>query len=189
VINGLTDLLHPCQIMADLMTVLEHRGSLDDMTVVFVGDGNNVARSWVNASARFGFRFVLACPPGYGIAGSFLAGAYGGTSDLYREVNDPFEAVADADVVYTDVWASMGQEAEAAARRQAFAGFQINEALMSRAPSRAVVLHCLPAHRGEEITHGVLESAQSLVFEEAENRLHVQRAILSLLVRPGGTGA
>jgi len=190
VINGLTDLLHPCQIMADLMTIQEHRGSLDDMTVVFVGDGNNVARSWVNASARFGFHFVLACPKGYGIDDEFIAGAYRNSAvGLYREANDPAEAVREADVVYTDVWASMGQEGEAAARKKAFEGFQVNESLMGKAPSSAVVLHCLPAHRGEEITHGVLESERSLVFDEAENRLHAQRAILSLLIPAGGTAA
>jgi ornithine carbamoyltransferase len=186
VINGLTDLLHPCQIMADLMTVQEHRGGFDDLTVVFVGDGNNVVRSWINASARFGFRFVLACPQGFGVSDDFIAAAYGGSSDLYAEVNSAAEAVAQADVVYTDVWASMGQEDEAAARRKAFEPFQVNEELMALAPSNALVLHCLPAHRGEEITHGVLESERSVVFDQAENRLHAQRAILSLLVAPGG---
>jgi ornithine carbamoyltransferase len=189
VINGLTDLLHPCQIMADLMTVQEHRGSLDDLTVAFVGDGNNVARSWVNASARLGFKFVLACPKGFGIADEFLANAYGGKSGLYAEINEPAESVKGADVVYTDVWASMGQEDEAAARRKAFEPFQVNDALMSHAPSHALVLHCLPAHRGEEITHEVLESERSVVFDEAENRLHAQRAIISLLVPPGGSRA
>jgi ornithine carbamoyltransferase len=189
VINGLTDLLHPCQIMADLMTIQEHRGSLDDLTVAFVGDGNNVARSWVNASARFGFKFVLACPKGFGIADEFLSNAYGGRSDLYAEINDPSESVKGADVVYTDVWASMGQEDEAAARRKAFEPFQVNDTLMANAPSHALVLHCLPAHRGEEITHEVLESERSVVFDEAENRLHAQRAIISLLVPPGGSRA
>lgn len=187
VINGLTDLLHPCQIMADLMTVQEHRGGVDDLTVVFVGDGNNVARSWINASARFGFRFVLACPEGFGVSDEFIARAYGGASDLYSEINDPREAVGDADVIYTDVWASMGQEDEAAARRKAFEPFQVNEELMTGVPSKAIVLHCLPAHRGEEITHGVIESERSVVFDQAENRLHAQRAILSLLIPPGGS--
>jgi ornithine carbamoyltransferase len=187
VINGLTDLLHPCQIMADLMTIREHRGGLEDLTVVFVGDGNNVARSWINASARLGFRFVLACPDGYGVDDAFVAGAYGGRNNLYAEINDARKAVCEASVVYTDVWASMGQEGEAAARRQAFEPFQVNEALMAAAPSNALVLHCLPAHRGEEITHGVIESERSVVFDEAENRLHAQRAILSLLIPPGGS--
>jgi ornithine carbamoyltransferase len=173
--------------MADLMTIQEHRGSLEDLKVVFIGDGNNVARSWVNASARLGFRFVLACPKGFGIKDDFLAAAYGGTSELYTEVDDANKAVDGADVVYTDVWASMGQEDEAAGRRKAFERFQVNEELMARAPAHALVLHCLPAHRGEEITHGVLESERSVVFDEAENRLHAQRAILSLLIPPGGT--
>ncbi|MDH3196868.1 MAG: ornithine carbamoyltransferase [Candidatus Krumholzibacteria bacterium] len=186
VINGLTDLLHPCQIMADLMTVKEHRGNLKDLTVVFIGDGNNVARSWVNASARLGFDFVLACPAGYGIVEDFVRGAYGDAPVRTRQVHDAAEAVREADVVYTDVWTSMGQEAGAEERRRAFAGFQINAELMARAPRRAVILHCLPAHRGEEITHEMIESEQSLVFDEAENRLHTQRALLSLLVAPAG---
>jgi ornithine carbamoyltransferase len=189
VINGLTDLLHPCQVMADLMTIQEHRGSLEDLKVVFVGDGNNVARSWVNASAKLDLELILACPKGFGISDEFLADAYRGGSGRFSEVNDPAEAVAKADVVYTDVWASMGQEDEAAARRKAFEPFQVNEELMSKAPRNALVMHCLPAHRGEEITHGVLESERSIVFDEAENRLHVQRAIISLLIPGGGTHA
>jgi ornithine carbamoyltransferase len=186
VINGLTDLLHPCQILADLMTVKEHRGNLEDLTVVFIGDGNNVARSWVNASARLGFDFVLACPPGYGIEEDFVRRAYGDAPVRTRQAHDAAQAVREADVVYTDVWTSMGQEAGAEERRRAFAGFQINAELMARAPRQAVILHCLPAHRGEEITHEMLESEQSLVFDEAENRLHTQRALLSLLVAPAG---
>lgn len=186
VINGLTDLLHPCQIMADLMTVLEHRGNLDDLTVVFIGDGNNVARSWINASARLSFDFVLACPKGYGVDGAFVDAAYGKSSRRYLEVNDPAQAVKNADVVYTDVWTSMGQEAEAKKRLKDFEGFQVNAELMAKAPSNAVILHCLPAHRGEEITHEAIESGQSLVFDQAENRLHAQRAILSLLIPQGG---
>jgi ornithine carbamoyltransferase len=185
VINGLTDLLHPCQIMADLMTIQEHRGKLDDLTVTFIGDGNNVVRSWINAAVKFNFRFVLACPKGYGIEPSFVKKALG-AADLYSEINDPVEAVKKADVLYTDVWASMGQEDEAGKRKSDFAGFQLNDELLRRSPGHSVVLHCLPAHRGEEITDGVLESERSLVFEEAENRLHVQRALLSLLIEPSG---
>ncbi|MFQ5510352.1 MAG: ornithine carbamoyltransferase [Candidatus Krumholzibacteriia bacterium] len=186
VINGLTDLLHPCQILADLMTIQEHRGNLDNLTVAFLGDGNNVARSWVNAAARLSFRFVLGCPKGYGVEREFVDDALGRDAELYSEVNDPERAVTGADVVYTDVWASMGQEEQAAKRRSDFAGFQVNRALVERAPSHAVVLHCLPAHRGEEITDEVIESDRSLVFDEAENRLHVQRALLSLLIPPTG---
>lgn len=189
VINGLTDLLHPCQIMADLQTVEEHRGNFDDMTVVFIGDGNNVARSWINASAKLSFNFVLACPKGYEVEGAFVENAYKNSSGTYRTTDDPADAVKDADVVYTDVWTSMGQEAEAAERLEKFRAFQVSPGLMSKAPSGAVILHCLPAHRGEEITHEAMESGQSLIFDQAENRLHVQRAILSLLIPPGGSMA
>ncbi len=189
VINGLTDLLHPCQVMADLMTIEERRGNLDDLTVVFIGDGNNVARSWINASARLSFNFVLACPEGYEVEESFVENAYKNTGGTYKVLHDPQEAVKHADVVYTDVWTSMGQEAEAAKRLADFSGFQINAGLMAKAPSGAIILHCLPAHRGEEITHEAIESGQSAVFDQAENRLHVQRAILSLLIPPGGSTA
>ena len=188
VINGLTDLLHPCQVLADLMTIQEHRGNLDDLTVAFVGDGNNVARSWINAAAKFSFRFILACPRGYGIEKAFVEKALGGASNLYSEVNDPATAVEAADVLYSDVWASMGQEASATKRKNHFDGFQINADLVAKSPSHSIVLHCLPAHRGEEITDDVIESDRSLVFDQAENRLHVQRALLSLLVPAGGRG-
>lgn len=183
VINGLTDLLHPCQIMADLMTIREHRHNLDNLTVAFIGDGNNVARSWLNASARLGFNFVLACPEGYSIEKSFVD-VLPEAKDRYREIHDPIEAVKEANVLYTDVWASMGQEDEAAKRREAFASFQLNRKLLDASPKDSIVLHCLPAHRGEEITDEVIESDRSLVFDQAENRLHVQRALLSLLVKP-----
>lgn len=182
VINGLTDLLHPCQILADLMTIQEHRGNFKNLKVVFVGDGNNVARSWINACSKFSFKFVLACPKGYGVAKEFADRVMGNGTDLYRETDDPAEAVKDADVVYTDVWASMGQEAEAQKRKKDFEGFQVNPALMSKAPAHAIVLHCLPAHRGEEITDEVIESKQSLVFDQAENRMHAQRALLFSLI-------
>lgn len=186
VINGLTDLLHPCQILADLMTIREQRGNLENLTVAFIGDGNNVARSWVNAAARLDFRFTLACPPGYGLDAGFVDGVMGKTA-LYQEVHNAMAAVKQADVLYTDVWASMGQEAEAAKRKQDFSSFQLNDALLAKAPSHAVVLHCLPAHRGEEITDSVMESPRSLVFDQAENRLHVQRALLTLLIPAGGS--
>lgn len=189
VINGLTDLLHPCQILADLMTIREHRGHLNDLTVAFIGDGNNVARSWINAAGRLNFRCILACPEGYTVEPEFVKGALGDASNLYEEIHDPVQAVKEADVLYTDVWASMGQEEETAKRKKDFSRFQLNEALLAEAPKQAIVLHCLPAHRGEEITDGVIESPQSLVFDQAENRLHVQRALLSLLIPPsGGSG-
>jgi ornithine carbamoyltransferase len=187
VINGLTDLLHPCQILADVMTIREARGSLENLTVVFIGDGNNVARSWIEAAAKFRFRFILACPKGYGVEREFIDRV--GGSAVYSEINDPAKAVAEADVLYTDVWASMGQEREVEKRKRDFAGFQLNEALVKRSPGKSIVLHCLPAHRGEEITDGVIESPRSRVFDQAENRLHVQRALLFLLIRPaGGSG-
>ncbi len=189
VINGLTDLLHPCQVLADLLTIHEHRGSLDNLTVAFIGDGNNVARSWINACSRFSFNFILACPKGYGIAEEFYERVLGNASRLYREVNDPVEAVRDANVIYTDVWASMGQEAEAEKRRKDFQPFQVNTSLLQKAPADAIVLHCLPAHRGDEITDEVIDSERSLVFDQAENRLHTQRALLSLLIPPGGQRA
>jgi len=185
VINGLTDLLHPCQIMADLMTIQEHRGHLDDLTVAFIGDGNNVSRSWINAASKFKFQLILGCPSGYGVEREFLDKVLGGT-DFYTEINTPEAAVESADVLYTDVWASMGQEDETAKRKEAFSAFQLNEELVSHSPDHSIVLHCLPAHRGEEITDAVIESDRSLVFDQAENRLHVQRALLSLLVNSTG---
>jgi len=189
VINGLTDLLHPCQIMADLQTIKEHRGHLDDLTVTFVGDGNNVARSWLNAAVKLDFRFILACPPGYEIENEFIEATVGADKDRYAVIHDPAAAVKAASVVYTDAWASMGQEAEAEKRRQDFSGFQVNAELMAGAPDDAVVLHCLPAHRGEEISDEMMEAERTLIFDEAENRMHAQRALLSLLVAPtGGRG-
>ena len=187
VINGLTDLLHPCQILADLMTIKEHRGDLKDLTVAFIGDGNNVSRSWVNACSKFSFKLVLGCPKGYGIAKEFSERALGSSTELYQEINDPAEAVAGANVIYTDVWASMGQEEETQKRKHDFADFQINMELLKKAPADAIVLHCLPAHRDEEITDEVIESKQSLVFDQAENRLHAQRALLFSLIPPGRT--
>jgi ornithine carbamoyltransferase len=186
VLNGLTDLLHPCQIMADLMTVMEHRKNLDNLTVAFIGDGNNVARSWLNAAVKLGFRLVLGCPQGYGIDQDFTSNALGGKSGLYTEVNDPGVAVKEADVLYTDVWASMGQEEEAQKRKREFERFQLNGELVAKSPAHSIVLHCLPAHRDEEITDEVIESDRSLVFDQAENRLHVQRALLSMLVPQAG---
>jgi ornithine carbamoyltransferase len=186
VINGLTNLLHPCQVLADMMTIIEYRGSLDGITVTFLGDGNNVARSWVNACSRFNFKFILACPEGYGIDKEFYERVLGSTNRYYEEINDPYEAVKNADVIYTDVWASMGEEAQAEEKKKHFTPYQLNMKVLNEAPEHAVILHCLPAHRGEEITDEVMESDRSLVFDQAENRLHAQRALLSLLISPGG---
>lgn len=182
VINGLTDLLHPCQIMGDILTVIEHLGAIDGKKVVFIGDGNNVARSWVNAASKFPFKLVLTSPPGYRIDESFVEEAGKSGSLDYRWVEDPAEAVEDADVVYSDVWTSMGQEAEKAERLKIFEPYQVNSALMERAGKKALFMHCLPAHRGEEVTDEVIDGEHSVVYDEAENRLHVQRAIIALLM-------
>jgi ornithine carbamoyltransferase len=181
VINGLTDLLHPCQIMADLLTMRETFGpDLSSLTVAWVGDGNNVANSWLNAAYRLGFTLRIATPEGYGPNPFFIERAR--TAAPIVLTDDPREAVAGADVVSTDVWASMGQEAEMAERARAFARFRVDADLMGRADPRAIFLHCLPAHRDEEVTEEVLEGPQSRVFDEAENRLHVQKAIMTWLM-------
>jgi ornithine carbamoyltransferase len=182
VINGLTDLLHPCQIMADLMTIRESLGpDLSSVKVAWVGDGNNMANSWLNAAYRLGFELRLACPEGYHPDPAILERARGAANIVLT--GDPREAVDGADVVNTDVWASMGQEEEAAERARAFAGYCVDDALMSRASARSIFLHCLPAHRGEEVEDSVIEGPRSRVFDEAENRLHVQKAIMATLMR------
>lgn len=189
VINGLTDLLHPCQILAALQTLHEHFGSLAGLHVAYVGDGNNVANSWLLGAAQLGLRLAIACPKGYQPDRTIVQQAQEIAEDTGATlwiVEDPHQAVKGADVVYTDVWTSMGQEKEAAIRREVFRPYQINTALMAETPSHAVVLHCLPAHRGEEIVDEVLESPRSLVFEEAENRLHAQKALLVFLLTPEG---
>ena len=187
VVNGLTDLLHPCQILAALLTLREHFGSLKDLHVAYVGDGNNVANSWMLGAAQVGLRLTVACPPGYEPDADVREKAETlarNTGAALEIVEDPRQSVKGADVVYTDVWASMGQEAEAAHRAEVFRPYQVGTELMVRAAPHAVVMHCLPAHRGEEITAEVLEGPRSLVFEEAENRLHAQKALLAFLVNP-----
>ena len=177
VINGLTDLLHPCQIIADLQTIAEEFGSVhESRTVAWIGDGNNMANSWLNAASRLGFSLRLACPEGYDPDSEIFARAKSEADVVLTR--DPSEAVRGADVVTTDVWASMGQEEEAAERRVAFEGILVDEALMAQAAPSAIFLHCLPAHRGEEVTAGVIDGPQSRVFNEAENRLHAQKAIM-----------
>jgi ornithine carbamoyltransferase len=178
VINGLTDLTHPCQILADVFTVMEEFGGIEGRKVVYVGDGNNIAHSWINAAALLDFPLVICTPRDYAPDGGVIAKAKAAGSLDLQILHDPVEAVAGADVVYTDVWASMGQEAEAEHRAKAFADYQVNEALLGHAKSGAIALHCLPAHRGLEITDGVMDGPQSRVYDEAENRLHVQRSIL-----------
>jgi ornithine carbamoyltransferase len=181
VVNGLTDLLHPCQVMGDILTVEEHLGSIEDKTVVMVGDGNNLAHSWLTAAMRFPFTFKLACPPGYEPDEAIvrMADAAGA---MFEITNDPRDAVKGAHVVYGDVWTSMGQEAETKKRLADFTGFQINDELLAPVDPSCIVLHCLPAHRGEEITGAVMDGPRSAVFDQAENRLHAQRAILALLL-------
>ncbi|HET7622914.1 MAG TPA: ornithine carbamoyltransferase [Gemmatimonadaceae bacterium] len=180
VINGLTDLLHPCQILADLLTVRQQLGGWEGRKIAWVGDGNNMANSWINAAYRLGFQLTLACPAGYDPDPAILARAQ--QKAKVEVVRDPAEAVRGADVVNTDVWASMGQEEEQAKREAAFAGYQVDEKLMSRANPGAIFLHCLPAHRGEEVAAAVIDGPQSRVWDEAENRLHVQKAIMAVLM-------
>ncbi len=182
VINGLTDLLHPCQVMADLLTVEERRGTLEGLRVAWVGDGNNMAHSWINAARVLGFGLRLACPPGFDPDPDILRPALREGADV-AVVRDPLEAARGAHVVTTDVWASMGQEAEREARLRAFAGYTVDTRVMEAAEPGAIFLHCLPAHRGEEVTEEVLEGSRSAVWDEAENRLHVQKAILVRLIR------
>jgi ornithine carbamoyltransferase len=180
VINGLTDLLHPCQILADLLTVRQHLGGWEGKKIAWVGDGNNMANSWINAAYRLGFELALACPEGYEPDPGILARAQ--QCAKVTVVRDPAEAVTGADVVNTDVWASMGQEEEQAKRVQAFAGYTVDASLMRRAHTSAIFLHCLPAHRGEEVTAEVIDGPQSRVWDEAENRLHVQKAVMAALM-------
>jgi ornithine carbamoyltransferase len=183
VINGLTDLLHPCQVLADLLTVRESLGGWDGKVVAWVGDGNNMANSWINAAGTLGFELRLACPKGYQPNREILDRNRAGTTIVLTD--DPREAVRGAHVVNTDVWASMGQEEEQAVRARAFAGYIVDQSLMGLADPGAIFLHCLPAHRGEEVSEEVLEGPQSRVWDEAENRLHVQKALMAILM--GGT--
>jgi ornithine carbamoyltransferase len=180
VINGLTDLQHPCQVLADLMTIREALGGWEGKVVAWVGDGNNVAHSWLDAAGVLGFELRLACPAGYRPHPVIVARNRALTQVLITD--DPAEAVRGAHVVNTDVWASMGQEAEQAERERAFAGYIVDGALMRLAASRAIFLHCLPAHRGEEVSDEVIEGPQSRVWDEAENRLHAQKALMAMLL-------
>ncbi len=178
VINGLSDKHHPCQALADLMTILENKGRLEGIELAFVGDGNNVANSLIEASSIAKIKMRIACPRGYEPAPDVLKRANG-----YIEVmNDPLEAVENADVVYTDVWVSMGQEKEASIKRKKFKKYQINKKVLECAKRDAIVLHCMPAHRGDEITDEVMDGPQSVVFDQAENRLHTQKALLEFLM-------
>ena len=178
VINGLTDWLHPCQILADLFTAREHGLNLDRMTLAYIGDGNNVANSWAEAAMLYGLEVRIACPEGYEPDPKLVARVSQSGRGRVRVLRSPTEAAEGAHVLYTDVWASMGQELEREKRLPIFRDYQVNDDLLARAAPRAVVMHCLPAHRGEEITEEVIEGPRSIVFAEAENRMHLQKAIL-----------
>ena len=180
VINGLTDMLHPCQILADLLTVRQHLGDIAGKKYAWIGDGNNMANSWINAAYRFGFDLDIACPEGYEPADHLVARAKEVAN--VRVLRDPMEAAKGAHVVNTDVWASMGQEQEQKDRERAFKGFTVSPALMRQADKNAIFLHCLPAHRGEEVSAEVIDGPQSRVWDEAENRLHIQKAIMAALM-------
>jgi ornithine carbamoyltransferase len=181
IINALTDLLHPCQAIADLMTLREAKGELEGLHLVYVGDGNNVALSLAHAAGKVGLHFTIACPPGYEPNADILTEARADGASTGAEiavVHDPKEVLSTADAVYTDVWTSMGQEKENEERQRAFAEYQVNDRLMDMAPPDALFMHCLPAHRGEEVTNEVLDGLQSVALEQAENRLHAHKAIL-----------
>ena len=183
VINGLSDASHPCQAMADVMTIQEQFDDLEDLTVAYVGDGNNVARSLAVACGKLGLRFILASPPAYALREEEIDRIMGQVPEMDFEVtHDPRDAVRGADVIYTDTWISMGQEAEKQQRVQDFEGYQLDENLLRQAPKHAVVMHCLPAYRGLEISDAVIEGERSIVFKQAENRLHFQKGLLAVLM-------
>ena len=182
VINGLTDLLHPCQILSDLFTIKEKKGSYEGIKVAYIGDGNNVANSWIEAATRLPFELALSCPKGYDPNDHIMAKGVKESKEGITLYRDPMEAAKNADVLYTDVWASMGQESENEERKKIFKNYQINAKLLKKAKKDAIVMHCLPAHRGEEITDDVIDGPQSVVIDQAENRLHVQKAILEILL-------
>jgi ornithine carbamoyltransferase len=179
VINGLTDEHHPCQILADIFTFLEHRGSIRNKTVAWVGDSNNVCNTWVQAAARFGFKLNVSSPPGYELEPGREGGAAPGRIERFR---DPRQAVRDADLVTTDVWTSMGFEDQAQARKREFAAYRVDAQMMQLARPDALFMHCLPAHRGEEVDAEVIDGPQSVVWDEAENRLHTQKALMEYLL-------
>ena len=178
VINALTDLHHPCQILSDIQTVIEKKGAIDKLHIAWIGDGNNMANSWIQAASRLGFALTIACPEGYDPDPEILQKAQDAAVQPITVVRDPVEAVANADVINTDVWASMGQEEEQETRIKVFHPYQVNNELLAKAKADAIVLHCLPAHRDEEITDAVLEGEQCVAFDQAENKLHIHKAIL-----------
>ncbi|HBT88605.1 ornithine carbamoyltransferase [Desulfobacter sp.] len=182
VINALTDAYHPCQILSDIMTVIEHKGGYENVRIAWVGDGNNVANSWVNAASVLGLELMVACPDNYHIKPDIIAASGADTKKNIVFTNDPKEAVKGADVVYTDVWASMGEEDQLEGRLKTFKGFQVNEELLKGAKDDCLVLHCLPAHRGEEIAESVFEAENAAFWDQAENKRHMHKAILECLI-------
>ena len=183
VINGLSDYSHPCQAMGDMLTIDEHFGSLKGRTFCYIGDGNNMARSLMVACARFGLKFRISTPPGYELESTLLTRLMGQCPTLdFVSAKDPYEVIRDADVIYTDTWVSMGQEAQKAERLNVFAPYQINAEMLRHAPAHCVVMHCLPAYRGLEITDEVMDGPQSVVFQQSENRLHFQKGLLACLI-------
>lgn len=182
VVNGLTDLLHPCQVMADLFTVFEKKPHSNDLKISYIGDGNNMANSWINMASKISMNLALAIPKGYDPDESILQNAQQANVSEIQIFREPAQAVKNTDVIYTDVWASMGQESEAEERKSAFKNYQVNDDLLTHAKPDCLVMHCLPAHRGDEITDEVVDGPNSIVFDEAENRLHVQKAIMVKLL-------
>jgi ornithine carbamoyltransferase len=183
IINALTDLFHPCQVLSDLMTVIESKGGYDNLKFVWVGDGNNVAHSWINAALVLDINITLACPEGYMPNHKVLEfSAENNNKNKIKVTQDPFEAVKDADVVYTDVWASMGKESEKNLRKSVFTNFQVNKNFLKLASKDVIVMHCLPAHRGEEITDEIIEGKHSVVWDQSENKMHLQKALLEFLI-------
>jgi len=186
VVNGLTDYNHPCQIMADILTILEHRGNLEDLKITYVGDGNNIVHSWLDLAMRIPFNFTIACPEDYQPDLNMVKKAQQECNRDIKVSHDPIEAVQDADVIYTDVWASMGQKEDATKRRQDFEGFQVNSDLMSSTGKHTYFMHCLPAERGIEVTDEVCDADYSIIFDEAENRMFAQNAIMVQLLNKAG---
>ncbi len=182
VINGLTDIQHPCQILCDIFTIVEKKNHYDGLKIAYIGDGNNIANSWIDAAARLPFQLALACPDGFEPDRHILERGVKEAEQSIIVYRDPVDAVRDADVVYTDVWTSMGQEAQQEERKRIFKDYQVNDALLANAKADVIVMHCLPAHRGEEITAEVMDGPHSVVIDQAENRLHVQKAILEILL-------
>ena len=183
VVNGLTDFNHPCQIMADILTIYEHRGHLDNMKIVYVGDGNNIVHSWLHLAVRIPFHFTCVCPEGFEPDSEPIKRVEAAGISTVEITHDPKSGVAGADVIYTDVWASMGQKEEAEEREKIFADFQVNSAMMNSTGKETLFMHCLPAERGREVTDAVMESTNSIVFDQAENRMHAQNAIMVKIAR------